>query len=105
MCSEYARLRALLEASIDYAGLFRTEVLGDFLKIVLVYLGRLSAEQAKPQYNRGTQIFRQFMGILEKKYLTHRRPADYAEELFLSTSRSGWATFCRVVMCGHRLKC
>ena len=75
-----------MKQEFDYAGLFRTEVLADFLKIFLVYLGRLSAEQTKPQYNRGTHIFKQFMGLLEKKYLTHRRPADYADELFLSTS-------------------
>jgi AraC-like DNA-binding protein len=70
----------------DKGGLYRSEVLSEFLKIFLIYLGRLSAEQERPSFNRGTQIFEQFMTILEKKYLTHRRPADYAEELFLSTS-------------------
>lgn len=70
----------------DHGGLYRNEVLSEFLKIFLIYLGRLSANQERPSFNRGTQIFEQFMAVLEKKYLTHRRPADYAEELFLSTS-------------------
>lgn len=70
----------------DQRALYRTEMLSEFLKIFLIYLGRLSAEQTRTCFNRGTQIFEQFMTLLEKKYHTHRRPADYAEELFLSTS-------------------
>ncbi|HEY4337503.1 MAG TPA: AraC family transcriptional regulator [Puia sp.] len=70
----------------DHGGRYHIEVLSEFLKIFLIYLGRHSDQQARPCFNRGTQIFEQFMGALERKYLTHRRPADYAEELFLSTS-------------------
>ncbi|HXB06125.1 MAG TPA: helix-turn-helix transcriptional regulator [Puia sp.] len=75
-----------MKKEFDHAGLFHMEVLNEFLKIFLIYLGRLSAEQTRLQCNRGTQIFEQFTTLLERKYLTHRRPADYAGELFLSTS-------------------
>jgi len=79
-------LLEFMKQEFDHASLFRMEVLSEFLKIFLLYLGRLSSEQGKPGFSRNTQIFEQFMGLLEKKFLTHRRPADYAEELFLSTS-------------------
>ncbi|HVU99551.1 MAG TPA: AraC family transcriptional regulator [Puia sp.] len=70
----------------DHGGRYRSEALGEFLKIFLIYLSRLSAGQPRPCVNRATHIFDQFMDLLEKKYSTHHRPADYSEELFLSTS-------------------
>ena len=79
-------LLEFMKQEFEHGGLYRMEVLSEFLKIFLIYLGRLSAEQTRPNFNRGTQIFEKFMTLLERKYLTHRRPADYAEELFLSTS-------------------
>jgi len=70
----------------DHGGRYRSEVLGEFLKIFLIFLSRLSAGQTLPCVNRATHIFDQFMDLLERKYSTYHRPADYSEELFLSTS-------------------
>jgi len=84
--TELTHLLGFMKQEQDQDDGYKIEVLGEFLKIFLIYLGRFSALQERPSFNRGAQIFEQFIAVLEKKYHTHRRPADYAEELFLSTS-------------------
>ena len=86
MKTEIIKMVRTMLLEFQHTWLFTAEVLRGLLRIFFIYLSRLADVQPQLHFNRKNQIVEQFLALLEEKFATHRRPADYAEALSLTTS-------------------
>jgi AraC family transcriptional activator of pobA len=86
MKTEIIKMVRTMLLEFHHTWLFTAEVLKGLLRIFFIYLSRLADVQPQPHFSRKNQIVEQFLTLLEEKFATHRRPADYAEALSLTTS-------------------
>jgi AraC family transcriptional activator of pobA len=84
--TEMIRLMQLMHREYTNAGLFKAEALRGLLKIFFIYLSRLISKEPPVRLNRKNQIVEHFLAMLDEKFTTLRRPADYAHALAVTTN-------------------
>lgn len=84
--NEMTRMMRLMDREYNDTGLFKAEVLRGLLKIFFIYLSRLTEKEPPVRLNRKNQIVEHFLAILDEKFATLRRPADYADALAVTTN-------------------
>lgn len=64
-------------------------VIGAYLKIIFVLLGRLSSQniQRRGEYDARIKIYEAFMRLMEENYMKHWPVSQYADEMGLTTGR------------------
>lgn len=83
---EILKLMRLMAREYHEPGLFKAEALRGLLKILFIYLSRLAKKEPPVRLNRKNQIVENFLSMLDEKFSTHRRPADYADALSVTTN-------------------
>ena len=84
--SEMMRMMQVMRREYTDAGLFRAEALRGLLKLFFIYLSRLISKEPPVRLNRKNQIVEHFLAMLDEKFTTLRRPADYADALAVTTN-------------------
>ena len=84
--NEMIRMMRLMEREFNDSGLFKAEALRGLLKIFFIYLSRLTDREPPVRLNRKNQIVEHFLTMLDQKFATLRRPADYADALAVTTN-------------------
>jgi len=84
--TEMLRLMRIMEREYNDTGLFKAEALRSLLKIFFIYLSRLNSKEPPVHLNRKNQIVGHFLAMLDEKFTTLRRPADYADALAVTTN-------------------
>lgn len=86
MTSEMLRMMRIMDREYNDTGLFKAEALRGLLKIFFIYLSRLTGKEPPIKLNRKNQIVEHFLTMLDEKFTTLRRPADYADALAVTTN-------------------
>ena len=84
--SEMVRMMRLMDREYNDTGLFKAEALRGLLKLFFIYLSRLTDKEPPIRLNRKNQIVEHFLAMLDEKFATLRRPADYAGALAVTTN-------------------
>lgn len=84
--TEMIRILQLMRREYTDTGLFKAEALRGLLKLFFIYLSRLISKEPPVRLNRKNQIVEHFLAMLDEKFTTLRRPADYADALAVTTN-------------------
>lgn len=79
---ELEDITQLMQKEFDNFFLLRSEILGSFLRIFLLYLAKHVEEAGRPvSRSRNMELIRRFLALVEQHFTSRRMVSDYAYEL------------------------